>query len=127
MNRITDFFKRDPERIQEPEQTQDPPFVSHEPVHEAEIDVDFSMTIERAIRKKIPPNINSMKLCLRQAGVTEYTFIEGGKKGPNTLIHIEGPGIRVPLEGHFLCFIARSGNDPNVQQPPPVYGDGRNE
>lgn len=72
-----------------------------------DIDIDRSATIEGAIRGKIPTTLNSIKGALNNANVTGYKIHEVGKTGVNTNIFATAPGIRVPVKGHFLVFIAR--------------------
>ena len=111
----------DPETIEsKPKRIQDPGFFKDALKPDSEIDVSRSEIIEKEIRKAAP-TINRIKFCLTQAAVTDYQIHEKGKVGVNTQVFATAPGIRVPVEGVFLCFIARPVVDKTIKQPEPKY------
>ena len=63
--------------------------------------------IEGAIRDVVPTTVNSIKGALNNAGIKDYVIHYGERVGPNTQVWATVPGMRVPVEGYFLCFIAR--------------------
>ena len=64
-----------------------------------------SSQIEAEIRKEAP-TLNRIQFVLKNFGVTDYTIHHGEKNGPNTKIWITAPGMRIPIYGAFLSFIA---------------------
>jgi len=76
------------------------------PSSEQAIDVGRCLGLEKEIRLQTP-TINHIQGVLNGSGVTGYKVHEAGKDGANTKVFVTAPGLRIPVEGYFLCFIAR--------------------
>lgn len=86
------------------------------PIPEKEINIalgpeelEYCHNLTAEIRKLIPTTVGGIKLCLTRAGIdiVDCKIHKGDKIGANTPVWVTGPGIRLPVYGHFLCFIAK--------------------